>query len=100
MKLISIQISPKPEKKYRATFLRDGRTIHRDFGAKNMGDYTQYSKKDKEFAESRKSAYLTRHRSREHWEDPITNGSLSRWILWNKPSLDDSIADYKRRFNL
>jgi hypothetical protein len=27
-------------------------------------------------------------------------GALSRWILWNKPTLAASIKDYKKRFGL
>ena len=30
----------------------------------------------------------------------MTAGALSKWILWNKPSLTGSFADYKRRFKL
>jgi len=25
---------------------------------------------------------------------------LARWILWNKPTIKESIKDYKKRFNL
>jgi hypothetical protein len=32
--------------------------------------------------------------------DYMSAGSLSRYILWNKKPLRESIADYKRRFNL
>ena len=30
----------------------------------------------------------------------MTAGSLSRYILWNKPTLKGSISDYRKRFNL
>jgi hypothetical protein len=36
----------------------------------------------------------------ENWRDPTTPGALSRWVLWNKPSLKGSIADFKKRFHL
>ena len=37
---------------------------------------------------------------RKDWKDPTTAGALSRWILWNKPSLKASFDDYKSRFGL
>ena len=30
----------------------------------------------------------------------MTACSLSRWVLWNKPTISASIKDYKKRFNL
>jgi hypothetical protein len=30
----------------------------------------------------------------------MTPGALSRWILWNKESLRDSIADNMQRFDM
>jgi len=48
----------------------------------------------------KKKNYLARHRKREDWTDPKTPGALSRWILWNKPNLHDSIRDYVRRFRM
>ena len=64
------------------------------FGSKGMSDFTIH--KDKE----RKQRYLDRHRKRENWNDPTTAGALSRWILWNKPTLEGSIKDFKKRFKL
>lgn len=83
--------SPNPLKKYRAIF-DDGR--HTDFGASGYTDYTMGS-----HDEAKKHAYLARHRVNEDWTDPRKPGTLSRYILWNLPSLQDSIADYKRRFD-
>jgi hypothetical protein len=36
----------------------------------------------------------------EHWQRPDTPGALSRWVLWNKPTLAASVADFKRKFDL
>ena len=58
-----------------------------------MSDYTKH--KDK----ARKQRYMNRHKSREDWSKPMSAGSLSRYILWNKPTLKASISDYKKRFN-
>ena len=48
----------------------------------------------------RKMNYLERHKSTEKWNDYMSAGSLSRWILWNRPSLNESIKDYMRKFKL
>ena len=91
LKLISVKRSPKKDKKLVATF-SDGKQVH--FGFKKMSDFTKH--KDEE----RKNRYILRHRSRENWDDPQTRGSLSRYILWNKKTLNASIQDYKKRFKL
>jgi hypothetical protein len=94
--LIKIKKSTNPDKKLMAIFedchTDRRKTVH--FGAAGMSDYTIH--KDPE----RKKRYMTRHKSRENWRDPTSAGALSRWILWNKPGLRASIADYKKRFNL
>lgn len=71
------------------------KTTH--FGDERYEDYTIH--KDKE----RLKNYNTRHGAKsagEKWQKPMTAGALSKWILWNKPSLTGSFADYKRRFKL
>ena len=95
MKLLSVKPSPTKTKKYVATFkLDNGKEKKVSFGAKGYTDYT-LSKDD-----ARKERYLNRHRARENWNDPLTPGALSRWILWNKKTLKSSIADFKKRFKL
>jgi hypothetical protein len=64
------------------------------FGAFGYEDYTQHHDL------RRKKMYLLRHRRNEDWEDPRTAGALSRWVLWNKPSLKDSINDYAKKFHM
>ena len=96
-KPISVKISKstKEGKKLMAVFQLDNgrsRTVH--FGAAGMDDYTKT--KDKE----QKKRYLDRHRKRENWDDPMTAGALSRWILWDKETKAASISSYKKRFNL
>lgn len=93
---VEIKPSTNNNKKYMAIFFDDNnkriKTTH--FGARGMSDFTIH--KDKE----RKERYLKRHQKRENWNDPKTAGALSKWILWNKPTLKGSIRDYKKRFNL
>ncbi len=91
--LVKIIKSPKKDKKYRAVFIKNGREKIVDFGASGYSDFIQH--KDP----LRKQRYINRHKSRENWEDPTTAGSLSRYILWNKPSFRQSVNDYKKRFN-
>lgn len=91
VRLVKVGRSPNKDKKYRAYF-SDGR--HTDFGAKGYSDFTKH--KDSK----RRARYITRHKSRENWRNYRSPGSLSRYILWNKPTLKASIADYKRRFKL
>ena len=57
-----------------------------------MSDYTIH--KD----EARKNLYLNRHRKREDWGDAYSAGFYSRWVLWNKPTLKESIDDLNKRF--
>ena len=99
LRLVKIVKSPKKEKKYMAVY-SDGKKVH--FGARGMGDHIIYSRKSKSLGQSRKQAYIGRHKRRENWgkSGARSPGSLSRWILWNKPSLRASISDYKRKFNL
>ena len=91
MKLLKVKKANDGTHKYVAVF-DDGKEVK--FGASGYSDYTIH--KD----EARKERYLDRHRKNENWNDPQTPGALSRWILWNKPSLQESINDFKRRFDL
>ena len=83
-------------KKYTAIFYDDVRkkikTSH--FGSAGMSDYTKH--KDDE----RKQRYLDRHRNNENWNDYMSSGSLSKNILWNKPTINASYNDYLKKFNL
>jgi hypothetical protein len=94
IKLLKISPSDKATKKYDAIFNVDGKRRTVSFGAKGYSDFIHHKN------EARKNAYLSRHKTTENWNNPITPGSLSRWILWNKPTLKESVSDYVRRFNL
>lgn len=80
-------------KKYEITFEKNGKTYVRKFGAAGMSDYTIH--KDKE----RRERYISRHKKDLRTNDPMKPGYLSMYILWNKPSIKASLADYKRRLN-
>jgi guanylate kinase len=92
---VVISRSTKKDKKLMAVFnFPDGRKKTTHFGGKGYSDYTIHNDKD------RKKRYDTRHSSREDWDDFTTAGALSKWILWNKPSLMDSFNHYKAMFSL
>ena len=92
--LIKITKSNKNGKKMMAVFenCQSGREKVVHFGSAGMEDYTIH--KDDE----RKRRYIARHKANENWNNPVSAGALSRWILWNKASIRASVADYKRRF--
>jgi hypothetical protein len=94
MKVI-IKKSTNPKKKYMAIFYENKKKVKTThFGAAGMSDYTKH--KDK----SRKRRYLTRHRNKEKWNDYMSAGSLSRYILWGEPTFRASVQKYKKKFNL
>ena len=91
--MIILTKSPLSAKKYRIV-LENGR--HVDFGAKGYQDFTQH--KDP----NRMRLYLIRHRSRENWTKSgiATAGFWSRWLLWSKPSITQSIKFINKKFGL
>ena len=93
---VEIKRSTNKEKKLMAIFTYpDGKTKTTHFGARGMSDYTKHGDKE------RMERYLDRHNNgKEDWNDPTTAGALSRWVLWNKPSLSASFNDFKKRFKL
>lgn len=89
MTTIYLKKSSRQDKKYMVTI--DNKTIY--FGAAGMSDYTIH-KDDK-----RKANYIARHKTRENWQDIMTAGFWSYWILWNKPSLKESIDDLNKKLH-
>lgn len=95
MKLLTVVPSKRPGKKYDAVFETDtGRTKRVSFGQAGAPDFTKTGD------EERKRLYLIRHAANENWDKPDTPGALSRWLLWNKPTLEESIRDFRRRFKI
>ena len=95
MKLLEVKKSTKTGKKYMAVFENNGRkkTIH--FGDSSAQDYTQHGDKQ------RRENYLSRHKSRENWNDPSTAGALSRWLLWgDSTSFAQNLHAFRSRFGL
>ena len=90
--------SDKPDKKYFVELgTESGRRKRVYFGAAGMNDYTKFSALERD---ERKRRYMERHQANEDWGQSgmDTAGFWSRWILWNKPTVKDSLADTLRRF--
>ncbi len=94
MKIIRLVRSESPEKKWDVYLEKDGKEHKVSFGARGYQDFTEHHD------EARKQLYLARHKAREDWQDPLTPGFWSRWLLWNKRSVRASLADLKARFDL
>ena len=112
--------SPRREKKWRVKI--EGRAI--DFGSSQYEDFTIH--KDCR----RMVMYLVRHQAMpkakvsqlregshtckevtkealafsasksEHWNDPLTPGFWSRWLLWSHPSMEAAIKEIEKRFGI
>jgi hypothetical protein len=95
-KFISLKKADDGKHKYIVTLLNNktGRENNIKFGAFGMSDYTIH--KDIK----RKTLYETRHIAREDWTDPGTAGFWSKWILWNKPTIDESLKSTIKEFKL
>ena len=92
-RLISVEKSPKPEKKWVALFRDErGKEKRTHFGAAGMADFTLT--KDEE----RRRLYRQRHAKDLLTGDHTRAGFLSYYLLWNLPTLTASIADYRKRF--
>ena len=72
----------------------NGKTVH--FGASGYEDFTIH--KD----EQRKQRYISRHQSNENWDisGVDTAGFWSRWLLWNKPTIKESLDDIRNNFQI
>jgi hypothetical protein len=85
--------SDKPNKKF-YIITSDNKKVY--FGAAGMSDMTIHKN------EERKLRYIKRHQKNENWTKTGINtaGFWSRWYLWNKPTLDESYKDIKKRFSI
>ena len=65
------------------------------FGGAGFADYTLFSP---ELREERRRLYIARHKKNQDWNNPYTAGALSRWILWEFPTISQAVAEYKKKF--
>ena len=88
---IVLQKSPLKTKKYRV-YIDDK---HIDFGAKGYEDMTMHNNP------KRKQLYINRHKKRENWSKSgyLTAGFWSRWLLWNKNTIEESMESIDKILN-
>lgn len=94
MQIYSLEKSHRKDKKWmvRKEYPEEGKRIH--FGSSSFQSFPEH--KD----EKRKDNYILRHYSNENWDDLTTAGAWSKGLLWNKPTLYDSIKDMEQYFNI
>lgn len=92
MSVFILQKSYLPSKKFQVINVGTGKTIH--FGAKGYSDFIL--SKD----ERKRENYILRHKVRENWNDLSKAGTWSRYLLWNKPTLKESIDDMEKLFDI
>jgi len=90
--IVMLAKSHNPLKKFMVVV--NNKIIH--FGDSRYEDFTIH--KDLK----RLNAYIKRHKKKEDWSlNGIDKaGFWSRWLLWHKPNLEESIDDLKNRFGL
>lgn len=95
---VEISKSNRNDKRFQAVFFDDNNKKIKttQFGLKNPKIGTFIDHKNEKLKEN----YLKRHKKNENWNDYMTAGSLSRYILWNKKTFQDSLKDYKKLFKL
>lgn len=98
MTFVKITKSIIDSKKYTAIFYDENKKKIKttSFGQAGAKDYTTHGAD----AEERKKLYLERHKTNENWADYKSAGSLSRFLLWNKPTFTASYNDYLKKFKL
>ena len=97
MKNIILRKSKKAGKKYRVSipdFEGKRKTLY--FGKNGCPDFTFHHD------EKKKSYYINRHKSKENWElsGIYTAGFWSRWLLFNRISINESVKDIQQRFGI
>jgi hypothetical protein len=104
--LSNIQKSSNPKKKYmvKVNYNNQTKTIH--FGAEGYKDFPTYYKENKDEAENKKKAYISRHKTNEDFSNPHSAGfwtftalrSNSRWILWEEPTVAGSLKKVLNKY--
>ncbi len=93
MKFESIKQSTRKNKKLMITFSNPKKTIH--FGSKNSKTFLDH--KDKKKREN----YILRHKVNENWNDPLTAGTLSFYLLWGSSNdLNTNLQTYLNHFKI
>jgi hypothetical protein len=89
----SITESKQKGKKYTIKFNEPNKTLH--FGSKGSSTYLDHKN------ETKRDNYMARHAVREDWDDPLTAGTLSLYILWGPyTTFNKNLEYYKQQFNI
>ena len=86
--------SNNKNKKLKVVIYKDGvkvKTLH--IGDNRYADYIQYYRSDPSIANERKRLYLLRHHKEN--DDIMSKNYWAKNLLWNKPTLKQSIKDIK-----
>jgi len=100
MQLVITETPKKSKKRLRSVWrLHAGGPVIKivDFCLKGGSTYLDHKDKTK------RKNYIARHsvNEKQFYKDPMRAATLSRFILWGeKTKLEDSIKDYKKKFNL
>lgn len=103
-KLLCFAKTPKAKTKYQVDLINTEtnkvKTIK--FGLTGYGDYTTFNESSSKSADEHKRRYILRHQKREDWTESgiLTRGFWSKNISWNKRTLEESLNDTIKRFNL
>ncbi len=93
MKFETIKQSTRKNKKFMIIFSNPKKTIH--FGSKNSKTYLDHRDKKK------RENYILRHKVNENWNDPLTAGTLSFYLLWgSSPDLYTNLQTYLNHFKI
>lgn len=87
----NLKPSTRKNKKFMIT-TPSNKKIH--FGDTRYQDFTMHKNKE------RKELYIQRHQAREDWNNLNTAGAWSRWLLWEKPSIEQAIEFIQNKFNI
>ena len=88
---VVISKSENINKKMKAAI--DGKkTVH--FGASGYQDFTTHNDP------KRRDNYIARHKKNENWGSSgfDTAGFYSRWVTWEKPTIEGSVKDLNKKF--
>lgn len=85
-------IIPSTRKNKKYDVFLDGKYVV-SFGDIRYESFPQHKNKE------RLENYKSRHRN-DNINDPNYAGFWSYWILWNKPSIKESIKDTEKKFNI
>lgn len=64
------------------------------FGAEGYPDYTIGA------SDSQKKSYINRHKAREDWSNPYSKGFWSKHVLWNMPTIEQSLKKITKDFGI